>query len=182
MPEIDNRSTFHFGSPASQASSGSCGCQSRRTPNPSYGSSSVTSLASTRAPFSSPSKSPVTTQSATLKRSKTVVPMRDSIQEILDKGMAAIDDDKNQSSSAKLVRLSLKLNHARFADEHAFEREQRNLELANAAIVHQCSQEVVKSQIRLKHAESKAYKHQTRMLAQAELMKLQLSMGGKSDV
>ncbi|KAF9221616.1 hypothetical protein BS17DRAFT_809970 [Gyrodon lividus] len=184
-PEIDNRSAFRFRSPASQASSGSCGHQSHRTPNPSYHSSSVTSSASTRAPFFSTSESPVTSQSTTLKHYKTVVLTRDSIQEILDKGMAAINNDKNQSSSAKLASLSLKLDHdhARFADERAFKREQRNSELANAAIVHQRLQEVVKSQIRLKQAESEVYERQTRMLlAQAELMKLQLSMGGKSDV
>ncbi|KAF9221114.1 hypothetical protein BS17DRAFT_278927 [Gyrodon lividus] len=183
MPEIDNRSAFCFGSPASQASSGSRGRQSHRTPNPSYHSSSITLSASTHAPFSSTSESPVTSQSAMSKHSKTMVLTRDSIQEILDKGMAAINDNKNRSSSAKLARLSLKLNHAHFADEHAFKREQRNLELANAAIIHQRSQEVVESQIRLKQAESEAYERQTRMLlAQAELMKLQLSMGGKSDV
>ncbi|KAF9222990.1 hypothetical protein BS17DRAFT_818312 [Gyrodon lividus] len=155
MPEIDNRSAFHFGFPASQASSGSCGHQSRCTPNPSYHRSSVTSSASTRAPFSSTSESPVTSQSTMFKCSKTVVLTRDSIEEILDKGMAAINDDKNQSSSAKLARLRLKLDHACFADEHAFEREQCNSELANAAIVHQRLQKVVESQIRLKQAESK---------------------------
>ncbi|KIK82467.1 hypothetical protein PAXRUDRAFT_14729 [Paxillus rubicundulus Ve08.2h10] len=125
----------------------------------------------------------MTSQSTTSKCSKTVVLTRDSIQELLNKGMAAIDDDKTRSSSAKLAKLSLKLDHARFAEDRAFEREQHSSEYANTTIVHQHSQESVKSQIRLKQAESEAFECQTRMfLTQAELMKLQLSMGGKSDI
>jgi hypothetical protein len=125
----------------------------------------------------------MTSQSATSKHSKTVVPTRDSIQDLLNKGMAAIDDDKTRSSGMKLAKLSLKLDHAHFAEERAFEREQCSSECANATIVHQRSQEQVESQIRLKQAESEVFERQTRMLlAQAEVMKLQQSMGEKSDV
>ncbi|KIK72177.1 hypothetical protein PAXRUDRAFT_22300 [Paxillus rubicundulus Ve08.2h10] len=126
----------------------------------------------------------MTSQSTTSSKcSKTVVPTRESIQELLNKGMVAIDDNKMQSSSMKLAKLSLKLDHSCFAEERAFEREQCNLEYANTVIVHHHLQESVESQIRLKQAESEAFERQTRMfLAQAELMKLQLSMGGKSDV
>ncbi|KIJ05064.1 hypothetical protein PAXINDRAFT_159169 [Paxillus involutus ATCC 200175] len=150
------------------------GRQAHRAPS-SYRSSSVMSSASSRAVFSSASDSPGTSQNTSSKCSKTLaLPSRDTIHNLLDKGMAAIDDDKARSSNIKLESLRLKYDHARLVDDRSFQREVHNSELANAAVVHQREQEHVEAQIRLKQAEADIFERQTRMfLAQAEVMKLQ---------
>ncbi|KAF9234059.1 hypothetical protein BU15DRAFT_79468 [Melanogaster broomeanus] len=153
-PDMDNRSAFRSGSPASQTSSASRGRQAHRGPS-SYRSSSVMSSASSRAIFSSTSNSPGTSQNTSSKRSKTLAPpSRDTIHNLLDKGMAAIDDGKARSSHVKLKSLRLKYDHARHAEDRSFQRELHNSELANAAIAHQREQERVEAQIRLKQAEA----------------------------
>ncbi|KIK94029.1 hypothetical protein PAXRUDRAFT_12309 [Paxillus rubicundulus Ve08.2h10] len=67
------------------------------------------SSASSRAVFSSTSDSPGTSQNASSKCSKTLVPpSRDTIHNLLNKGMAAIKDDKARLSNVKLKSLRLK--------------------------------------------------------------------------
>ncbi|KIK73623.1 hypothetical protein PAXRUDRAFT_20662 [Paxillus rubicundulus Ve08.2h10] len=68
-----------------------------------------------------------------MKHSKTMVPTWETIQDVLDKGMAAIDDDKAHLSSFKLEKLHLKFDHTRFTEERSLNREQRAAEQLNAA-------------------------------------------------
>ncbi|KIK90752.1 hypothetical protein PAXRUDRAFT_14169 [Paxillus rubicundulus Ve08.2h10] len=69
-------------------------------------------------PFSSESTSnSPTAATSTSKCSKTVVPMRKSIKDVLHKGVAAMDDDKAHSSSFKLQKLHLKFDHTHFTEE-----------------------------------------------------------------
>ncbi|KIK72832.1 hypothetical protein PAXRUDRAFT_21532 [Paxillus rubicundulus Ve08.2h10] len=129
-------------------------------------------------PFSSESTSNLpTAATSTLKHSKTMVLTWETIRDILDKGMAAIDDDKAHSSSFKLEKLHLKFDHACFTEERSLDREQCVAEQLNATVVHQQDQEQVEPQIQLRNSESDAFEHQTQMfLAQAELLRLQQGM------
>ncbi|KAF9220544.1 hypothetical protein BS17DRAFT_820630 [Gyrodon lividus] len=93
-PDMDNCSAFRSGSPASQTSLASHGCQAHHAPS-SYRSSSVMSSGSSHAGLSSVSDSSGISQNASLKRSKTLaLPSRDSIPNLLNKGMAAINNNK----------------------------------------------------------------------------------------
>ncbi|KIK73860.1 hypothetical protein PAXRUDRAFT_20428 [Paxillus rubicundulus Ve08.2h10] len=84
-------------------------------------------------PFSSESTSDLhTAATSASKRSKTVVPTWETIWDILDKGMATIDDDKAHSSSSKLEKLHLKFDHTCFMEEHSLNREQCVAEQLNA--------------------------------------------------
>ncbi|KIK74614.1 hypothetical protein PAXRUDRAFT_19699 [Paxillus rubicundulus Ve08.2h10] len=160
MPNTNNRSAFCSGSPAS--STGSRSRQSHWTPlsNMLYQSSSTMSSVSSGMPFSSESTSDSpTAATSTLKCSKTVVPTWETICDVVDKGMAAMDDNKAHSSSFKLQKLCLKFDHTCFMEEHLLKREQCTTEQLNAAVVHQRDQE--RAQM---------------FLAQAELLRLQQGM------